>query len=866
MKYRSGFIATFIAITLVGPSLRAAEPDPSPRVQLPLRDGWLVKQLDSDKPDIAALTRASAAPDKNWMPARMPAQVHDILLQQNLIPDPHVGRNAAASAWVADKDWAYICRFATPARPAGNAGPAFLRFEGLDTLAAAYLNGAPIGTFDNMFREYSADVKDRLAPPGETNTLIVVFSSPQRFIREFQLPADALRAGKFNVVRKAFSDFGSYLGATPHSIKVGIYRDVVLDLPQQAWLQDAWVRTELSPDYRAATLHLQAETAGAKATLAWVLRDPAGAEVARGENAEALGVVTADMAVPNPQLWWPRMHGPQNLYSLEVTLRTGLRLLDRRQMAVGIREVRPVLSDPASGEKRFRFDINGQPIFLRGGDWVPLEGMTHVWQPDRARQLLDLAEHGNINIFRVWGEGELSPQSFYEECDRRGICIWQDFMFGNGAERLRPAGDPAFTENCRQEIEQTILRLRNHASVLLWCGGNEQYLFTPVTNPPERHRAVLEKIMADACRRLDPSRLFHVSSPYGGPTGNWPLEGDWHDYTTINFAPEASVPLFVTEMLRASTPTLTSMKRFLSDEELWPHGFDPAIRKPGEPAWPPAWTYHSTGIATWDRVGTIENYCDPASAEDLVRVIGTAHGEYLQQRIERERRGIPDGAPAGNRRCWGNIVWRFNDSFPIIYSSVVDYYLDPKIAYYFMRRAYEPVLVCFERTPDRIHVWVVNDSPQTVSGPLVVQRMNFDGKPQGSQGKLQAEVTVKPGEARRCLDLSDFGEISLRTQFLHARFAAHEATALLIGERYLHLPAAHLTARQVADGIEITTDAFARQVSLQFDEVSGALFEDNYFDLLPGQGRTIRVLNSARGTRLTVKALNAPALTLPWPP
>jgi beta-mannosidase len=324
-------------------------------------------------------------------------------------------------------------------------------------------------------------------------------------------------------------------------------------------------------------------------------------------------------------------------------------------------------------ENMFRFDINGRPVFLRGGDWVPVEGATHVWRPERAERLLELAEHGNMNILRIWGEGELPPQSFYDECDRRGICIWQDFMFGYYDHRK---GDAAFLENCRAEVEGMIRRLRNHPSILLWVGGNEQYLWSSPSNVPEARREIFEQLMPDCCKRLEPARLFHASSPFGGPTGNWALEGDWHDYTTINFAPQASVPLFASEVLRASVPSLGSMRRFLIEEEIWPKGFDPAVRRPGQPAWPPAWTYHSTGTSTWERVGAVQEFCDPASAEELIRVIGTAHGEYLRERIERERRGAPDG----NRRCWGNIVWRLNDSWPMIYSSVIDYYLEPKIA------------------------------------------------------------------------------------------------------------------------------------------------------------------------------------------
>ncbi|MHB1034720.1 MAG: beta-mannosidase [Pirellulales bacterium] len=824
------------------------------RRRIVLADRWLLKQLDSDKPDVAALIRESASPDKTWLSAKMPSQVHDVLLAHGLIADPHLGKNAAACAWVGQKDWAYVCRFATPERIGGKA---LLRFEGLDTLADAYLNGAPIGHFENMFREYAVDVRDRLARPGQENTLVIVFSSPLRYVKNAALPLGDPNAAPHKSLRKCHSDFGSYLGATPHAVKMGVYRDVVLDLPEQAWIDDVSIRTTLAGDHRSATVAARVELAGDPAALQWRLTDPAGNEVKRGRGDASAGVSAIEIPVSEPKLWWPRMEGPQNLYALEVELRSGQRLLDRRRTAFGIREITPVLTDPATGEKRFRFDVNGRPVYWRGGDWVPLEGATHVWQPDRARRLLDLAEQGNMNIVRIWGEGVIPPQSFYDECDRRGICIWQDFMFGYYDHR---PGDTEFLDNCRAEIEGTIRRLRNHPAILLWVGGNEQYLWSTGDASPAK-REVFERIMPEACKRLDPTRLFHTSSPYGGPTGNWPLEGDWHDYTTINFAPHASVPLFGSEVLRASVPPAATMRRVLGDEDFWPKGFDPAIRKPGQPAWPPAWTYHSTGIATWDRIGAMEQYCDPASAEDLIRVIGTAHGEYLRDRVERQRRGVPDGATDGNRRSWGNIVWRLNDSWPMIYSSVIDYYLEPKIAYYFLRRAYEPVLVSFEKTQDRICVWVVNDSPEHVAGKLVVERVGFDGR---VRGKLEKEVATAPGEAKRCLDLTPLGEIGLRSEFLRATVAGRQSTFLLIGERYLHLPEAHLTVRQEKDRIEIATDVFARQVALEFEGLTGAVSEDNYFDLAPGEKRSLRVTGAAGGARLTVRAVNAAPVGVTW--
>jgi len=186
-----------------------------------------------------------------------------------------------------------------------------------------------------------------------------------------------------------------------------------------------------------------------------------------------------------------------------------------------------------------------------------------------------------------------------------------------------------------------------------------------------------------------------------------------------------------------------------------------------------------------------------------------------------------------------------------------------RTAHYFLRRAYEPVLVSFEKTPDRINVWVINDSPQPVSGTLVVQRLDFNGK---VLGKLQVDVAVKSGEARRCLNATPLGEISLRSEFLHAALAGRESICLLIGERYLHLPTARLAAR-LADGrIEIETDQFAREVALEFEAVTGAVFEDNFFDLAPGRKRTIAVRKAAGGTALTVRALNAEPIRLVWKP
>ncbi|MHC4591158.1 MAG: beta-mannosidase [Planctomycetota bacterium] len=822
---------------------------------IPLTEGWHVRQLEPEAYDVDALIEEATAPGPEWFPASMPAQVREVLLAHGRISDPRVGKNAAESTWVADKEWAYACTFAGPDQAGG---PVFMRFEGSDTLASAYLNGAHIGDFANMFRPYVVDVREHLARSGAANTLLVVFRSPTRYAQDVQQPdAHVGRIARCRYVRRPTVDSVPYLGARPHAIKVGIHRDVLLDIPDRSWIEDVCVRTELADDHSRAVVRARVDAEGAPAGLDWRLTGPAGDVVAQGRQGASPDGFDLAVEMADPQLWWPRTHGVPHLYGLDLALQVDGETVDSRRINVGIRDVRPVLVDPDTGEPRLKFEVNGRPVFLQGACWAPVEGMSHCWRHETAIRLLDLVEQAHMNILRVWAEGNVPPEEFYDECDRRGILIWQDFMFGWG---MHPIDYPGFEANCRAEVEGMIRRLRSHPCILLWVGGNENHMGWDFEfgGEPTIGRELFEQLMPEACARLDPPRHFHISSPYGGRAPNWPLEGDWHDYSHRTYFHRSSLPLFPSELNRVSAPSLSSMKRFLSEEEIWPPGYEAAVRKPGEPAWPPMWQYRSDD-GSWDKVGRVEEFCDPASPADLIRVLGTAHGEYLQRRIERLRRGVPDGAPDGPRRSWGNVIWRLNDPWPIIYMALVDYYLEPKIAYYYARRAYAPVLVCFEHTEDELNVWVVNDSPAPVEGTLSVRRVRFDGE---ERGRLDTDVSVEPGESRRCLDTVDLGAIQKLHEFLLADFAGIQATHLLKGERYLHLPPARLSALAKDGGVQIAADAFARQVTLEMEGVTGAVFDDNIFDMVPGQTRDIGVLDAAGGKRVTVRALNAEPVTV----
>ncbi|MDE5710005.1 MAG: glycoside hydrolase family 2 protein, partial [Bacteroides sp.] len=142
-----------------------------------LNQGWMFSQSGTDK----------------WMTATVPGTVHQDLLAHQLLPNPFFGTNEQKIQWVENEDWEYKTTF-TVTEEQLSRGAASLVFEGLDTYANVYLNGALLLKADNMFLGYSIPVKEVLHK-GE-NRLHIFFRSPiketlpQWASNGFDYPAD----------------------------------------------------------------------------------------------------------------------------------------------------------------------------------------------------------------------------------------------------------------------------------------------------------------------------------------------------------------------------------------------------------------------------------------------------------------------------------------------------------------------------------------------------------------------------------------------------------------------------------------------------------------------------------------------------
>ncbi|MDI1248794.1 MAG: hypothetical protein PSV13_08025 [Lacunisphaera sp.] len=828
--------------------------------RIPLHTGWQLRQLEP-RDTLAAEDLAAGVHPEALAVRRMPAMVHDILLDHRRIETPWQAGGAEACRWVSDTDWLYSVEFPCAEPDA----IAFLHFRGLDTLVDVYLNGTRIASAASSLVPLRVEVTGQLRP---RNTLALHFHSI--FARHDGAKPEPHRTFRGQPVRRSGSNYGTYLGPRPYFSRGGVFDTIELELTRGTEFREVLAVATLDDALAHGRVSIDATgiSAAPGTRVAARLFDPEGAVVAETQGAPftAPGAFTSRLTleVPRPKLWWPRGYGAQPLYRVEVTLRDAAGAWQVERRTLGFRRI--------TMPRPLHFVVNGHPVHLRGGNWVTPDWQTSVWNPERVAELFRLAALGNYNAFRVWGVVEAPPDDFYERADAAGILLWQDFT-------MLPLGDTVDAiARSSAEAEPMLKRLKHHPAIFAWCGINEaamwhheEYNNTLTDRGPWPGLPAAEAVGA-LCRQLDPERYYQPSAPYGGQDPNDPREGTTNGYTSMWYVPGYDFLNFASEDTRIAAPTLPSLKKFFAPEDLWPAGYSAVFSSNRKYPYPDTWLKYTTG-SSWRKTGPIEQFYDATDAASLVHQLGMAESLYYQDTVERQRRGRPADDRDGQRRNGGYLVWKFNESWPQIYSAKVDYFLEPFHAYYALRHAYAPVLLSFE-VGTYIWLWAVNDSPAPVQGEVTITLFHLDQNK--VRRTVKRPVTVAPGTSVVVARLDEVGIGPVRREHvLAAQFIAAtgelvaDAHTLLDIERRVTFPDARLDVRVQADGsIALTTDRFARTVCLTGEaagEELGWLFEDNYFDLVPGETKIVRVLGRHASGRITARPWHSPhATTIDW--
>lgn len=773
-----------------------------------------------------------------WHRATVPGCVHTDLLANGLIEDPFFRDNERKLQWIGKTDWEYRTSF--------DISPATLSrrhlelvFEGLDTYATVTLNGEKILEADNMFRTWRVDVKKALRPG--TNTLHVLFRSPIAEVLPimaklpYKLPAPNDQGEKTSpFTRKAPYHYGWDWG--PRFVTSGIWRPVRLEAWDDARIESFYVQLK-ALDREAARMAAEVEIVSATEREATVIIENLSTTQVAAQQRVTLkagaNIVNVDFAIARPALWWPNGMGPQTLYTLRTRLLADRRLLDQQTTRIGLRTLE-LRRKPDQWGKSFEFVINGVPVFAKGGNWIPADSFPTRITRARRQQLLESVRDANMNMVRVWGGGIYESSDFYELCDELGIMVWQDFMF---ACSMYP-GDQHFLDNVRAEATDQVKRLRNHPSIVLWCGNNEvetawQHWGWKESLPAklwDDYLKIFHGVLPEVCAKLDPSRPYWPSSPSSNleddpdsqRTGDVHYWAVWHAAAPFSEY-EKQFPRFMSEYGFQSFPEIETVRAYTLPED---HDIESPVML--------AHQRHPRGNQLI-REYMLREYLPPKDFESFLYVSQVLQAEGIKIGAEHLRRIRP--------RNMGSLYWQIDDCWPVASWSGIDYFGRWKALHYYARRFYAPVLVSLREEADRVKLYVVSDATAPMAGELLVRVLDFAGNVQ-QEKRLPVNVAPLASNLYAAFAKSELlgGQDETRV-FLDCRLLVGGKTVAEnrkffrpFKELALSRPNISVDLQPVPGGykLALATDRLARAVRLSLDGMN-ASFSDNYFDLVPGQ-------------------------------
>ncbi len=636
---------------------------------------------------------------QDWLPATVPGNAEADLLSAGRLPDPYWATSNEAGRWVENLDWWYRREAVIPL---GEGQRAHLVMRGVDYHSAVYVNGRLLGCHEGMFSQQVYDVTDLLRQgDGKLDLAVRLWGAhalPKQRLSLWQRIGNAVAGRVFSnggpfpdriETLKCQMSFG--WDFAPRLPTVGIWDDAELVVSGPVFVSDVWVRA--TSQGSCADVRVLLGLDAAQPCLALLALS---VEAENCHDAEPLVVSFAaklrqghqetgcSFQLPSPRLWQPWDRGEANLYRLQARVTPDDGALPSETIThFGVRSV-SMANDPGHAGKAEQWPliVNGEPEFVRGLNWVPLDALPGRVRGEHYAAMIARAKQANANMLRVWGGGLREKRAFYDLCDREGMLVWQEFPLACPNLRTYPR-QATFMDKAAGEAASIVRQLRNHPSVVLWCGGNE---FSPRQN-----RALVERLQR-AVQENDGTRPFRPSSPSPGDNHNWRV---WHRYAPVADYRKEGSPL-VSEFGLQSAPARRSLQKFIPDDALWPPGS--------------VWRYHNAEIKKLWRYARALLRDGNAGLEGFIEATQATQALGIQALVEHMRRRKPMAS--------GVIVWQLNEPWPSICWSVIDFFSEPKAAYHVVERVFSPLLISVEYDI-RKHgpgeavaaaIWLINDT------------------------------------------------------------------------------------------------------------------------------------------------------------
>jgi len=764
----------------------------------------------------------------------LPGDTADALIRNGLMPHPYEGRKELEVQWISREDWILEREVELTAEEI-RSSLQYLTAGALDTIARIEINGRPAGSSDNMFAPGRFPVAGLLQ--AGTNTIRIYLDSPEKEAvsraenRPYPVPTMhyPIYSPHRNMIRKVQCHAGWDWG--PCIMTSGVYGGIALEMSE--WRLEA-LHYDLIKNDKTWTVRVHLETEAGTAVRTSLRMEIAGAVLVEELTLPAgCSVLTRDITVESPDLWWPAGQGEQTLYDLKVCL--GEREEVRR---VGFRTIEVITADDEVG-RSMTVRVNGRDIFCKGANWIPTDALPSGQTVEKTEHLLKSARDAHMNMIRVWGGGQYEPDRFYDLCDELGLMIWQDFMFSCS---LYPS-DPAFLASVETEARYQVKRLKNHPCLTLWCGNNEDVGALTWFEESRKNRDIYlvdydrlnEGVLGRAVRELDPQRAWWPSSPSAGQddySDCWhdDTKGDMHYWSVWHEGkPFESyydiLPRFCSEFGFQSFPSLETVRTYAPEEE-WNVSA-------------PAMMHHQKNERGNEIImSTLCRYFRfPQRFEDFLYLSQVQQAWAIRTAVEYWRSNRPVSM--------GALYWQLNDNWPVASWSSIEYSGAWKLLHHEAARFYRPVHITGWMKDGRLHAAAVNDAPEEKTVECILNFRGFDGSLKRQETR---QLTLAGGSADRFFEEELAGEEERRDTFLELILKSEEETVRNF--LFLHVP--RMCSLNDAD-VKMTRedDGTGRVLRLSADRpaffayltstVPGH-FSDNGFLLMPGEEKTVRFI------------------------
>lgn len=710
--------------------------------QLTLGEGWELAEADD------RLTPGRYSADTPWVKVSLPSPVQYALMEAGEIPNLWYADNFRDLQWIQQRDWYLRRRFVIPENFRDDV--VRLRFDGMDYFGMVWMDGEYLGTHEGNLGGPTFDITGKVVPGKEHEILVRLVHEPHDLMMNFD--NNASENHKPRVVKPDAEDAESYQWGNRYRT-MGLYQPVRLVITGPAYLEAPFVRTD-SVSEESAGLWAQAMLTNTGAAFEGRIEaeiiDPASQKTVlqvttTQEVPQGFSFWESEIRLKQPKLWWPNGLGEQPLYLLRlkllkdgrqqdaVTSRFGVRTLELKRNPISADSPRATPPDKTLEDEAYMYlwVANGRPFYAKGACWMTSDDVLAL-SPEREEWMIRAAKFNGMNLLRLNGGTSLiETEQFYNLCDKHGIVVWQDVP-------LNWADNPGTTNLAvwREQITQSVLRIRQHPSIGVYVGGNE---YDPYSDGMEPLLGLIREILAGS----DGTRPFRMNSPNGG---------DYHAYE-----PEAMYTgdinwyhklfgrghYFISEWSFSSFSNVSLLKRIIPAEELQrkPVGYDieafkrryPTIRdRSAELGY--------TFLKSWQRASWYGDF-GKADVERLVDYSQMAYDHTLGYVLEQWRAQFPYKG--------GEALWTYNSLGPVAASwHIIDWCGQPQIPFYSAKRANEPVHIMadtgfFSWGPgDTFHasVFCVNDRQEPLKNTQVTARVYDQSMRQVHQEKWATDI------------------------------------------------------------------------------------------------------------------------------